>query len=87
MLDHRKVVVRFVCPSNVNKVIVKRKMQMVGKITNAFITRPTMFVVSFPNGLPLTFWVCLVADKSNGFVRLHEYNKFGNTTGDTVARH
>jgi hypothetical protein len=23
--------------------------------------------------LPLTFWVCLVADKSNGFVRLHEY--------------
>jgi hypothetical protein len=38
-------------------------------------------------GLAATFWVCLVADKSNGFVRLHEYNKFENTTGDCVARH
>jgi hypothetical protein len=24
-------------------------------------------------GLAATFWVCLVADKSGGFVRLHEY--------------
>jgi hypothetical protein len=40
-----------------------------------------------PDGLALTCWVCLVADKSNGFVRLHEYNKFGNTTGNCAARH
>jgi hypothetical protein len=53
-------------------------------IINIFFT--VSWVVC-PAGLLPTFWVCLVADKSNEFVRLHEYNKFGNTTGDCVASH
>ncbi|WKZ58796.1 MAG: hypothetical protein QY309_13065 [Cyclobacteriaceae bacterium] len=49
----------------------------IGRVCPGFNGTYTMLAsvcsLIFYRKLTPTFWVCLVADKSNGFVRLHEY--------------